>query len=214
MKNFDDKFLDYLDEMEFNTVELSKEELQRIYKMEVDKIETKKVRKSKFKWKMASGLIAACLVMVVSASIIVPKLNNEASESPQVKNPYVEYSDLDSAEEAVDYDIMVPKNIPDGYKQMEIVVIDNNLISIDYTNDINRITYRTAQGHGDVSGDYNTYTDEKIINVKEINVTLRGNNDKVHLAVWEMDGQTFSINVISGLSENEIIKIIENVEKN
>lgn len=213
MKNVDEKLLNYLDEMEVDTVELSKEELQRIHKMEVDKMETKKVVKPKFKWKLASGLVAACLVVVVSASVGVSNLNNEVIQQPQLINPYVEYSDLDSVEEAMGYDIMVPHSLPDGYKQVNSTVIDNKLLSIDYTNDINTITYRTGQGSEDISGDYNSYTDEEIINVKDINVTLKGGAGKINIAIWENDGQTFSINAINGISENEITGIIESVEK-
>lgn len=211
MKNFDDKFLDYLDEMEVDTVELSEEELQRIYKMEEEKIMSKKIIKPKFKWKIASGLVAACLILTVS--VIVPNLNNGVSQQQQIINPCVNYSDLDSAEEAMGYDIMLPQSLPDGYKKMNITVISNELLSIDYTNDINEITYRTAQGSEDISGDFNIYTAEKTIKIKDINVTLKGNNDKINLAIWKTEGQTFSINDINGLSENEVIKIIENVEK-
>jgi len=211
MKNLNDKFLDYLDQMEADTVELSKEELQRIYKMEEEKIMSKKIIKPKFKWKIASGLVAACLILTVS--VIVPNLNNDVSQQQQIINPCVNYSDLDSAKEAMGYDIMVPQSLPDGYKLINIAIISNNLLSIDYTNDTNEITYRTAKESGDISGVYNIYTDEKTINIKDINVTLKGDNGKINLAIWETDGQTFSINDRNGLSESEVIKIIESVEK-
>jgi len=88
MKKFDDNFLDKLDEMEIDMPKLSEEKLNRIYKLEMEKVGLKKPQKKKFNWKVRKGLIAACFVVAFGAAIpsIFSEINN-SKENPIASVP-------------------------------------------------------------------------------------------------------------------------------
>lgn len=216
MKNIDtnsnNDLLDYLDDMEIDSVELSKDELQKIHKLELDKINSTKVKRPLFKWKIASGLVAACFVIVLSISISAPKHNNNIYQPPKIVNPYIEYNDIESAEEILGYDVMIPTIIPEDYTISNIVIIDNKILSIDYENDSEKINYRTSEGNDEISGDFNNYENVNQIEIDNKNITLKGNDNKIHLISWNYDEQVFSIYSDQGLSQDQVINIIENIE--
>ncbi|GMQ57012.1 hypothetical protein AN1V17_14060 [Vallitalea sediminicola] len=210
--NSNNDLLDYLDEMEIDSVELSKDELQKIHKLELDKINSKKVVRPLFKWKIASGLVAACFVLVLSIGISTPKHNNNISQPTEIVNPYIEYNDIESAEEILGYDIMIPTIIPEDYTISNIVIIDNNILSINYETVSEKITYRTSKGNDEISGDFTNYEDVNQIEIDTKNITLKGNDNKIHLVSWNYDEQVFSIYSDQGLSQDQVINIIENIE--
>lgn len=47
---------------------------------------------------------------------------------------------------------------------------------------------------------------EEIVRTK-----VKGNADKLNLAVWEKDGFSFSVQISVGVSEKEILDIVKNV---
>ncbi|MCM1989043.1 DUF4367 domain-containing protein [Oceanirhabdus seepicola] len=88
MKKIDDKFLNKLDEMEIDMPKLSEEKLNRIYKLEMEKVGLKKPQKKKFNWKVRKGLVAACFVVAFGAAIpsIFNQINN-IKENPIASVP-------------------------------------------------------------------------------------------------------------------------------
>jgi len=79
MKNFDDKFLDELDEMEIDMPRLSEEKLKRIHKLEMEKSGIKKPQKKKINWKIKNGLVAACLIVAFGTTI--PNMLNQMAST-------------------------------------------------------------------------------------------------------------------------------------
>lgn len=209
MKKVDDKFLEYIENLEVDEVELSQEEIERIHKMELDKTRFVKPVKSKIKWWQTAG-IAAVAILIISITLIT---QNSNQTDPLLLNPIVEYEDINSAEKAIGYDFSLPEYLPEGFSQQEIFIIDNEIVSIDYVSDTTNINYRTSQGSKDNSGDFTIYNNEKIIDIKGLNITIRGNDEKINLAIWQDNSQSFSISTKDGLLESEIIKIIESIKK-
>lgn len=209
MKKIDDKFLDYIDELEIDEVELSQEEIERIHKIEMDKTRFIKPKKSKTKWYQIAG-IAAAAVLIIGITLIAQNMNQP---DPLLNNPIEEFESIDRAEKAIGYDFRLPEYLPEGFSQQTIYIIDNEIVSIDYVSDTGTINYRISQGSKDNSGDFNIYNYEKTIDIKGINVTLRGNDERINLAIWEDNGQSFSISTIDGLLESHIIKIIESIKR-
>lgn len=79
MKNFDDEFLNELDEMEIDMPKLSEEKLKRIHKIEMEIAGLQKPQKIRFNWKVRSGLVVACLVVVFG--ITIPNILNNNWEN-------------------------------------------------------------------------------------------------------------------------------------
>lgn len=120
-------------------------------------------------------------------------------ETVQIPNPLIEYSTLADAEAAAGFDFAVPDEI-DGNAPTTYIVIDGSgIIEVIYGD--NTISLRKAAGSGDISGDYNSYT-EVGAGVGDVSITLRKNGEKVISAIWENDGYTYALYSSDGISEN------------
>lgn len=129
-------------------------------------------------------------------------------EMTQMPNPFVPYENIDAAKKVLNFQPSVPSYIPTGYEIDEITVIGDNFLQIIYRNDKDeRICYRTAKSSENISGDYNTYANEKTITIGNYEVTVRG-NENISGAVWNSGEITYSILVDKELSEKEIMDII------
>lgn len=93
MKNYDDEFLDTLDEMEIEMPKLDEDELKRITALQKKKMdfEKRKSKKIKMSWKQTSGIVAACLVIIGSIAFI-----NQQMEYTNPNND--EYAEIGSSE--------------------------------------------------------------------------------------------------------------------
>ena len=72
-----------------------------------------------------------------------------------------------------------------------------------YENGRDTLLYRVSRGEGDNSGDYNTYSSKKTVDVNGVSVELRG-NDKVNIATWSNGGFAYSVSAEQGISETEV----------
>ncbi|OAJ73333.1 copper amine oxidase [Brevibacillus sp. SKDU10] len=127
-------------------------------------------------------------------------------------NPLVNYSTLDEARKAVGFTFAVPATLPDGYQMKNIIVISNELVEISYLEGDNQITYRTAKGNADISGDYNVYDKDKTITVGNTKITVKGKGDSINLATWTKDGTSFSLAFDVPVNEKTLSTIIERIK--
>lgn len=129
----------------------------------------------------------------------------------QIPNPFIPYENIDVAKKALSFNPSVPSHIPVGYKIGEIAAIEDDFLQIVYYNDKDeRICYRTAKGNEDISGDYNSYTNEKKIKIGNYEVTVRG-NENISGAIWSSKDISYSILSDKELSEKEINEIIQSL---
>ena len=126
----------------------------------------------------------------------------------QMPNPFIPYDSIDAAKKALSFDPSVPSYLPTGYEIDEITVVEDDFLQIIYRNDKGEcICYRTAEGYNDISGDYNTYANEKKITIGNYEVTVRG-NETISGAIWNSDGIAYSIQADKELSEEELKNMI------
>lgn len=126
-------------------------------------------------------------------------------------NPLVNYSTLDEARKAVGFTFAVPATLLDGYQMKDIIVVSNNLAKISYLKGDNQITYRTAKGNADISGDYNVYDKVKTITVGNTQITVKGKGDSINLATWTKDGTSFSLSFDVPVNEKTLSTIIDGI---
>lgn len=69
------------------------------------------------------------------------------------------------------------------------------------------ITFRKAGGDGDISGDYNDYAQVETVD----GVTLKGENGKFALAVWNRDGYTYAVSVYEPVSQADMLALTAEV---
>lgn len=123
-------------------------------------------------------------------------------DNTQIPNPFVDCDTLADAAALAGFDIIVPDSV-EGYEERAITAIENDMIQVLYLHGDDEICVRKAAGDEDCSGDYNAYSEEKTVTVGDREVTLRGNNGKVMVAVWTEGGYSYSIGVYAYAQHND-----------
>lgn len=123
-------------------------------------------------------------------------------DNTQIPNPFIDCDTLADAAALAGFDIIVPDSV-DGYEERAITAVENDMIQVMYLHGDDEICVRKTVGEEECSGDYNEYSEEKTVTVGEKEVTLRGNNGKVMVAVWTEGGYSYSIGVYAYTQHND-----------
>ncbi|MFR0077432.1 MAG: hypothetical protein ACLRVB_07570 [Blautia sp.] len=115
-------------------------------------------------------------------------------------NPFTDCEDLNKAAQITGFSLNVPTT-PDYVSVLE----DSDMIQTDYENGM---YIRKASGSDDISGDYNDYSQVETVN----GVTLKGENGKFSLAVWNGDGYTYAIGVQEAMSQSDMLELTAKVK--
>ena len=125
-----------------------------------------------------------------------------SGDNTQIPNPFTDCDTLADAAALAGFDIIVPDTV-DGYEERAITAIENEMIQVLYIHGDDQVCIRKAPGEEECSGDYNAYSEEKTVTVGDREVTLRGNNGKVMVAVWTEGGYSYSIGVYAYAQHND-----------
>lgn len=149
---------------------------------------------------------------VLSISLFASDIDNSKIKSDEnfsvgIANPFKPCKNINEAKKIANFYMKAP-NLLKNYKTKKIFAIKNNMIQINFYNENDEICLRKAIGNSDISGYYDTFSEEKIIITKKNKVSIKENNNKVNVAIWKKEGYSFSITSKIGLDINEILKII------
>ncbi len=136
-------------------------------------------------------------------------LTKEAS-TVQIPNPFTEYETVAEAQKALSFQAAVPSYVPAGYELSSVSVMSNDFLQLMYQKGEQEITYRTAKGTDDVSGDYNVYQNVKTVQVGTVQVTLREGEESSG-AIWTDGTNTFSLFARPGISGDDLLKIMKSL---
>lgn len=137
---------------------------------------------------------------------INPDAKTEDGDSSQIPNLMTAHDSLAELAKAVGFDIKAP-TVPAGYEADAYIDISGELAEVFYAKGDDTLVYRVSKGEGDNSGDYNTYSNKKTVDVNGVSVELRG-NDKVNVAVWSNGGFAHSVSAKQGISETEVAAVV------
>lgn len=143
---------------------------------------------------------------------IVNTITNE--DTVQIPNPFTEYATLEEAEAAVGIKVTAPSKLPEGYTQKVIYAVEDYMVQIIYSNGENEICFRQAKGAGDISGDYNEYSEVNTVTINGMEVTTKGNNSKVNVAIWTSGDYAFSIEtgtLSTGIEKDIMTEMINSI---
>ena len=156
--------------------------------------------------------IALCAVLAVSATACVPKTTEvpASSETVQIPNPWVDCKTIEDAEKLAGFDFQLPET-PDGYTLDNISAIENDIIQVIYKKGEAEICIRKAAGVEDASGDYNTYDTTVTKELDGYDVTLKGNQNEFHLAIWMGEEYAYSVSSSEAQSEEAMTQLAESV---
>lgn len=134
------------------------------------------------------------------------------TETTQIPNPWTDCESMEEAEEKAGFSMEVPDAIGE-YSKSLIQTLDQEIIQVFYEKDgsDDNILIRKGTGSDDVSGDYNEYAETKEVQIEDVQVTEKGNDGTISLAIWKTDEYSYSVSV-PGMTEEEIATIIEQVK--
>ncbi len=138
--------------------------------------------------------------------IIDPDAKTEDDDSSQIPNLLTAHDSLAELAKAVGFDVKAP-TVPAGYEADAYIDISGELAEVFYVKGDDMLVYRVSRGEGDNSGDYNTYSNKKTVDVNGVSVELRG-NDKVNVATWSNGGFAYSVSAKQGISETEVAAVV------
>ncbi|MDR3595531.1 stalk domain-containing protein [Clostridium sp.] len=136
-------------------------------------------------------------------------LVTKTADVEDIINPIEEFDTIEDAQKALKFKVTVPKELLGKYNIKYISTISRDLFQICYINKQNDILFRMGQGIGDVSGDYNNYKINTIVNINGSNVQLKGDDKLIKVAAWSANGMSYSISVNDGMKQDDIINIIK-----
>ena len=147
-------------------------------------------------------------VISINKNVVSIPENGNEGENTQIPNPLTENETLKDLEKTVGFDITLPQFDEEYF--YTYYDISKETADIRLMNCTKRMTFRKAKGTEDISGDYNTYSLNKTIKVKNTDVKVRG-NDGVNTATWQKDGFTYALSFETAVSEADLAKCIENL---
>ncbi len=151
---------------------------------------------------MKKTIFTAMMVMCVGAAMMTG-CGNIANASEQevicgadesTWSPITDCESLAEAESVAGIDIRVPESIEDYDDISYSAMRRYQLVQVEYHQDEQHyICIRKAAGAEDISGDYNSYKEETTADVDGRQVTFKGNDGRVSLAVWTDDEYSYSV---------------------
>ena len=159
--------------------------------------------------------LAACLVIAAVGALTVPKIIEKPSGNDIVQgtNQIIEVGSAAELSDMVGFEINVPQYIPFEAESVTYISLWNEIGEIDFENGDKTLSYRKGfVKDGEVSGDYNEYAAEKTVSFDNTDVTIKGTDGEYTLAVWTKGDYAYSVSISYGVSESEIMKVVESVE--
>ncbi len=129
------------------------------------------------------------------------------SEAVEIPNPLTEHKTLAELEKTVGFAVTLP-TVDQAYAATAFIDIAGETADVRFTSGADEIMFRKAKGTEDISGDYNTYKETKTVTVKDVAVTVKG-NDGIHVATWQKDGFTYALSSTQTLTEDALIAMID-----
>lgn len=170
------------------------------------------VRKTSYSFRRYAP-IAACLLVVISLAIVLPKVWQPMEGTPggmtQVGNPMTEYASLQELEIAVGFEVNEIASLPFEMTQELYIAYDDEIAEIQYIGTDMEITYRKAAGVTDISGDYNEYDREETISVNGTEVLLKGYADSDSLAIWTQGEYSYALRLDPGADRETVRNLLQ-----
>ena len=146
-----------------------------------------------------------------AASSVQNASESEASDQMGMPNPWVDAKDQDDAQQQAGFTIQLPSSLPAEYGAPSFLVIPGEIMEAYYAGTGEaRICVRKAAGTDDASGDYRDYPESQQMTVGDVEVTMKGDDGAISLAVWNDGTNAYSIGIYggAGLTEEEMTQMV------
>ncbi len=169
-------------------------------------VETFRSRDFSFNWKRWMPAMALVLVAVIIGGTTLLR-----EKEPIVTQPRIVCETLQDAEKSAGFPILVPEEYED-VSYDSIVVLNESVITVTYMNDDEKVlTVTKGEGSDDLSGDYNTYSQDGTFEYKGFDVSWKGNEDGIHVATWLNGRYSYAVTVSKGLTVLDLKLLIDEI---
>ena len=168
------------------------------------------------KLKKALSCIFCVIMLFCMTSCSANNVNtptNDNNNSAQLPNPIVHYESIEELRKAVDFDFVVPADLPEGYHLVDMSLIAGTVVQFIYQGDDKELTYRCVKvdPQTDISGDYTPYSSIDQVSIENATVTIRGDDDTVSLATWEDGELNYSLHSDPPIARDLIKSYLESI---
>lgn len=156
--------------------------------------------------------IAACFLFLLVGSVLIRNGMQSTDEPPVMVTPdIVEFQSIEELSKGVGFTMKEITDPPFSVKQVKYTSYSNDIGEISYSDEQHQLVFRMSSLNEDVSGDYSEYTSKKDVTINESHVTLKGNDNRYVLAIWQSDGFSYSVQFTEPVAEQEMIRTVESV---
>lgn len=146
------------------------------------------------------------------ATEIAETTANTATGTVGLANPFVTCTTLEEAAQTAGFEMTVP-DVLEGYEQIVIQAVKDQLIQVIWQSGDNKITIRKGTGAEDISGDYNQYPHTEEISVGDLQVTVKGSDKAVNTAVWTAGDYAYAVSALNeGIEKDAMSGLIGDVQ--
>lgn len=206
------------------TEEMRDRILQNIAKADIPKKTTGKKRSHFYRWQKYS-LTAACLALLLVGAVALPKLwSGNGQESPMVGSEagtgeltgsaswgIQECSSAEALSEAAGFPVEDLEQLPFEAQETGYIYLGDGLAEIRYFGaNEERLDYRKSVGAEDNSGVYLEFARVQEENINGTKATLKGDEERIYLILWQKDGFSYSIYDEEGILVAEATEWLNN----
>ena len=169
-------------------------------------------------WKQILSFAACAAVLIVGVTAMPhgDELGSASSSTDSMVGtaaPTQEFSSSAELSVAAGFSVLEPQNLPFEVQTTTYTFIWGEIAQVKQTGTEEQyVTFRVSQDIEDNSGDYTIYKTEQQLNYNGIDITLKGSEDGFHLAVWQTDAFSYSVNSSVGLTIEQLEAILQSVQ--
>ena len=152
------------------------------------------------------------VLMCMAVFMSLTACQNKEPETVQIPNPFTEYKTIEEAEKAAGFSLALPAEWMNELKEPTIRVSNDGLLELIFQLDDEEIRIRKAKTHEDISGDYTKYAVEKQVDLASLSITLKGDADLIHTAIWQDGEYSYAISSQKGMKEDAILSLIQKMQ--
>lgn len=202
------------------TEEMRDRILQNIANTEIPKKFSGKKNSHFYRWQKYS-LTAACLALLLVGAVALLKIwNGNGQESPMVGSEVSQGELTDSASwgiqecssaealsQVAGFPVEDLEQLPFEARETGYIYLGDGLAEIWYFGaNEERLDYRKSVGAEDNSGVYLDFDRVQEVESNGVKVTLKGDENRVYLILWQKDGFSYSIYAEEGIPAEESVE--------
>ncbi|MBR2259225.1 MAG: DUF4367 domain-containing protein [Blautia sp.] len=166
------------------------------------------------KYVMAEGVVAAAiLVMVLS-----PWRRRSPSELAELRFPSVateqggtDFETSNELSEGIGFTVKLPDELPYPVSNTTFTMIGSGVAQVEYQGEDESFQFTQSTGEMEAFDDIGAYETETQVQIEDITVSMLGNEEEVYLAIWSDEDYTYTISNTVGISEGDMIQLVDSV---